>query len=40
MGFLWGLVRTVFLFFAVIIAALVVLDGALLGNLLNKSDGG
>jgi hypothetical protein len=40
MGFLWGLVRTVFLFFAVIIAALVVLDGTLLANLFNKSDGG
>ena len=40
MGLLWGLVRTVVWFFAVIIAALVVLDGSLLANLFSKSDGG
>jgi hypothetical protein len=40
MGFLWGLVRTVCLFFAVIIAALVVIDGTLLANLFHKKDGG
>ncbi len=38
MGFLWGVVRTIFLFFAVVIAALVVVDGSLLANLLNKKD--
>jgi hypothetical protein len=38
MGFLWGLLRTVFLFFAVIIAALIVIDGTLLANLLGKKE--
>ncbi len=38
MGLLWGLVRTVFVFFAVIIAALVVIDSALLANLLGKGE--
>ncbi len=38
MGFLWGLIRTVFVFFAVIIAALVVADASLLSNLLGKPD--
>lgn len=38
MGFLWGILRTVCLFFAVIIAALVIVDGSLLANLLNKKD--
>ncbi len=38
MGFLWGLVRTVFVFFAVIIAALVVVDASLLANLLGKGE--
>lgn len=38
MGFLWGLLRTVCLFFAVIIAALVIIDGTLLANLLGKKE--
>jgi hypothetical protein len=38
MGFLWGLVRTVGVGFAVIIAALVVIDGSLLTNLFKKSE--
>jgi hypothetical protein len=38
MGFVWGLLRTVLLFFAVIIAALVVIDGSLLANLLGKKE--
>lgn len=35
---MWGLVRAVFLFFAVIIAVLVVIDGTLLANLFGKSE--
>jgi hypothetical protein len=38
MGFLWGLLRAVFLFFAVIVAVLVVVDGTLLANLLDKKE--
>lgn len=38
MGFVWGLVRTVLLFFAVAIAALVIIDGTLLANLFNKKE--
>jgi hypothetical protein len=38
MGFLWGLVRAVVLLFAVLIAALVVIDGSLLANLLRKNE--
>jgi hypothetical protein len=38
MGFLWGLLRAVFVFFAVIVAILVVIDGTLLANLLGKKD--
>lgn len=38
MGFLWGLVRAVFLFFAVIVALLVVVDGTLLANLLGRKE--
>jgi hypothetical protein len=36
MGFLWGLVKAVFVFFAVVIALLVALDGTLLANLRGK----
>lgn len=39
MGFLWGLFRTIVLFFAAVIAALVVIDGTLFANLMKKSDG-
>jgi hypothetical protein len=38
MGFLWGLVRTVCLFFAVVVAGLIVVDGSLLANLLAKKE--
>ncbi len=38
MGFLWGLVRAVCVFFGVIVAALVVLDGSLLANLLKRDE--
>jgi hypothetical protein len=38
MGFLWGLLRAVFTFFAVIVAVLVVIDGTLLANLLGKKE--
>jgi hypothetical protein len=38
MGFLWGLLRAVFTFFAVIVAILVVIDGTLLANLLGKKE--
>jgi hypothetical protein len=38
MGFLWGILKTITLVFAVIIAGLVVLDGTLLANLLKKSE--
>ncbi len=38
MGFAWGLVRTVALFFAVAIGALVIIDGTLLANLLGKKE--
>ncbi len=36
MGFLFGIVKAVFVFFAVVIAALVVIDGSLFANLLRK----
>jgi hypothetical protein len=38
MGFFWGLLRTVLLFFAVVIATLVIIDGTLLANLLGKKE--
>jgi hypothetical protein len=38
MGFFWGLLRAVFMFFAVIVAILVVIDGTLLANLLGKKE--
>jgi hypothetical protein len=38
MGFLWGLVRAVCLFFAVVVAVLVVIDGTLLANLFGKRE--
>jgi hypothetical protein len=38
MGALWGLIKAVVLFFAVVVAALVVLDGTLLANLMRKRD--
>jgi hypothetical protein len=38
MGFLLGLVRAVFLFFAVIVALLVLIDGTLLANLLGRKE--
>jgi hypothetical protein len=38
MGLLWGLVRTVLLMFGVIVAALVIIDGSLLANLLGKKE--
>lgn len=37
MGVLWGLVRAVMLFFAAIIALLVVIDGTLFANLFRKN---
>jgi len=39
MGFLWAVLRTIMLFFSVVIAALVVIDGTLFGNLLKKGGG-
>jgi hypothetical protein len=36
MGVLWGLVKAVGLFFAVVIALLVAIDGSLLANLRRK----
>ena len=36
MGFLWGIVKAVFIFFAVVIAALVIIDGSLFANLFRK----
>jgi hypothetical protein len=38
MGVLWGLVKAVVLFFVVVVAALVVLDGTLLANLMRKRE--
>ncbi len=38
MGVLWGLLRAVFLLFAVLVAILVVIDGTLLANLLGKKE--
>ncbi|GAC1544608.1 MAG: hypothetical protein NVS2B17_25880 [Candidatus Velthaea sp.] len=38
MGFIWGIIRAVMVFFAVIVAVLVVVDGTLLGNLLKKKE--
>lgn len=38
MGFVWGLIKALSLFFAVVIAVLVVIDGSLLSNLFNKSE--
>ena len=39
MGLLWGVFKGIMLFFSVIIAALVVIDGSLLANLFQKKDG-
>jgi hypothetical protein len=36
MGFVWGIFKAICLVFAVIIAALVIVDGSLLANLLGK----
>ena len=36
LAFMWGLFRIVSLFFAVVISALVILDGTLLANILKK----
>jgi hypothetical protein len=38
MGLLWGLVRSVVFAFAVIIAVLVAIDGALFANLLRRTN--
>jgi len=38
MGVLWGLVKALVLFFVVVVAALVVLDGTLLANLMRKRE--
>jgi len=38
MGVLWGLVKAVVLFFVVVVAARVVLDGTLLANLMRKRE--
>jgi len=38
MGLLWGLVRAVMTFFAVIVAVLVVIDGSLFANLFRKNN--
>jgi hypothetical protein len=38
MGFVWGLFKTIVVIFAVIIAALVVIDGSLLANLFGKKE--
>jgi hypothetical protein len=37
MGFIWGLFKTIALICTVVIAALVVIDGTLLANLLGKN---
>jgi hypothetical protein len=37
MGLVWGLIKGMALFFAVIIAALVLIDGSLLANVLGKA---
>ena len=38
MGFIWGVVRAVMVFFAIVVAVLVVIDGTLLGNLFKKNE--
>jgi hypothetical protein len=38
MGLIWNALKTLALGFAVVIAALVIVDGTLLGNILNKAD--
>ena len=38
MGFIWGLFKTIFILFAVLIAVLVVIDGSLLANLFGKKE--
>jgi hypothetical protein len=38
MGFVWGFIKTMAVGFAVVIAALVVIDGSLLSNILKKSE--
>jgi hypothetical protein len=38
MSFIWGVFKAIMLFFSVIIAALVVIDGSLLANLKKKPD--
>jgi hypothetical protein len=37
MGLLWGIFKAIVLFFSVVIAALVVIDGTLFANLFKKS---
>jgi hypothetical protein len=38
MGLLWGVFKGIMLFFTVIVAALVVIDGSLLANLMKKPE--
>jgi hypothetical protein len=38
MGLLWGAFKGIMLFFTVIIAVLVVIDGSLLANLMKKPE--
>jgi hypothetical protein len=38
MGLIWGVFKSIMLFFSVIIAALVVLDGSLFANLMKKPE--
>lgn len=38
MGLLWGAFKGIMLFFSVIIAALVVIDGSLFANLMKKPE--
>jgi len=38
MGLLWGIFKTIMLFFSVVIAALVVIDGSLFANIMKKSE--
>jgi hypothetical protein len=38
MGLLWGAFKGIMLFFSVIIAALVIIDGSLLANLTKKPE--
>jgi hypothetical protein len=38
MGLLWGAFKGIMLFFSVVIAALVLIDGSLLANLMKKPE--